>query len=257
MSFLLQWNCRGLISRWPEMGAFFRILAPIIIALQETWFRPPDRYNLNLPDYSFYRRDELSGERRHGGAALYISNNFTNGAFPLNTPLQAVAGSVRLHNRTIVVCSIYLPPDYDNAVLSHDLDDLISQFRHPFLLLGDFNCHSPIWSNDAQAVDHRGRIIENFLNKHNLVLLNKGDSTYHHISNGTETAIDLSICSPSLAPSFDWSIDGDVHGSDHFPIKIYTTFSPADDSVPRFLPRWNLRKADWTEFEKQCSFFRR
>ena len=70
MSMLLQWNCRGLISKWAESKMFFLLLAPIIIALQETWFLPTDPYNFSLFNYSLYRYDETDGERRHGGTAL-------------------------------------------------------------------------------------------------------------------------------------------------------------------------------------------
>ena len=75
MSTILQWNCRGLVSKWSEMTNFFSVLAPVILALQETWFLPTDPYNFNLFNYSLFRHDEVLGERRHGGVALYILIN--------------------------------------------------------------------------------------------------------------------------------------------------------------------------------------
>ena len=87
MSTILQWNCRGLISKWSELKNFFSVLAPICIALQETWFLPTDTYNFNLFNYSLYRHDEIYGERRHGGVALYINNNFTHDQIDLQTDL--------------------------------------------------------------------------------------------------------------------------------------------------------------------------
>ena len=115
MSTLLQWNCRGVISKWAESKMFFLLLAPIVIALQETWFLPTDPYNFSLFNYSLYRHDETDGERRHGGTALYISNDFVHDEITLNTPLQAVACTIRLNGRKIDVCSIYLPPNTENS----------------------------------------------------------------------------------------------------------------------------------------------
>ena len=36
MSSILQWNSRGLISKWSEMRKFFTVLAPVLIAIQGT-----------------------------------------------------------------------------------------------------------------------------------------------------------------------------------------------------------------------------
>ena len=242
MSALLQWNCRGLISKWAESKMFFLLLAPIIIALQETWFLPTDPYNFSLFNYSLYRYDETDGERRHGGTALYINNDFVHDKITLNTPLQAVACTIRFNGRNIDVCSIYIPPNTDNTQLERNLTHLIAQFKHPFLLLGDFNAHHPLWGRNITVSDARGDIVERFVDVHNLVLLNKGDNTHFSLSHNTESAIDLSICSPQICNLFDWSVDGDIHHSDHYPIKLTTTFDCGGDSVTNFIPRWNLKR---------------
>ena len=253
MTTLLQWNCRGLVSKWAESKMFFLLLAPIVIALQETWLLPTDPYNFSLFNYSLYRYDETDGERRHGGTALYINNDFVHDQITINTPLQAVACTVRLNNRNVDICSIYLPPNGDNNNLERNLNNLIAQFQHPFLLLGDFNAHSPMWGRDANIPDARGEIIERFLTTNQLVLLNKGDNTYFSLSHNTESAIDLSICSPQIGVLFDWSVDGDIYHSDHYPIKLQTTFSSANDSIGCSVPRWNFKKADWEKFKNFCN----
>ena len=252
MSSLLQWNCRGLVANWAESKMFFLLLAPLVIALQETWFLPTDPYDFSLFNYSLYRYDETDGERRHGGAALYVSNDFVHDAITLNTPLQAVACTVRLNGRNIDICSIYIPPNTDNAQLERNLTHLVAQFKHPFLLLGDFNAHNPLWGHNITTSDTRGDIIERFLDLHNLVLLNKGDNTHFSLSHNSESAIDLSICSPQISTLFDWSVDCDIHHSDHYPIKINTTFD-SRDGITNFIPRWNFTKADWGKFQEFCN----
>ena len=252
MASILQWNCRGLISNWAESKIFFLLVAPIIIAVQETWFLPTDPYNFTLFNYTLYRYDETDGERRHGGAALYINNDYVQQQITLNTPLQAVACTIRLNGRNIDICSIYIPPNADNSTLERDLNNLISQFEHPFVLLGDFNAHSPMWGRNTRASDNRGDIIEQFLDNHQLVLLNKGDNTHFSLTHNSESAIDLSICSPQICSLFDWSVDSDIYHSDHYPIKIHTTFNSDNDATPGSIPRWNFRKADWTKFQEFC-----
>ena len=231
------------------MKNFFSVLAPIVIVLQETWFLPTDPYNFNLFNYCLYRHDELYGERRHGGVALYINNNFTHSEIQLQTDLQAVACTVFLNGRNIDICSIYIPPNSDTQELLNKLNALVVQFTNPFLLLGDFNAHSPSWW-EGQRLDVRGKKIEEFVARNNLVTLNENRPTHFNISHNTESAIDLSLCSPLLGTWFDWSADGDIHDSDHYPIFLKTTFDYA--GTPFFFPRWKLDKAEWQQFTDIC-----
>ena len=231
----------------------FLLLAPIVIALQETWLLPTDPYNFSLFNYSLYRYDETEGERRHGGSALYINNDYVHDLITLNTPLQAVACTIRLHGRNLDICSIYIPPNTDNHTLERNLNRLITQFRHPFLLLGDFNAHSPMWGRNIRVPDDRGEIVERFLDTNHLVLLNTGENTHFSLAHNSESAIDLSICSPQIAALFDWIVDTDVHHSDHYLIKLCTTFRSDDDATSAFIPRWNLKKADWAKFQEFCA----
>ena len=92
------------------MKNFFSVLAPIVIALQETWFLPTDHYNFNLSNYTLYRQDDISGQRRQGGVALYVNNDYTHDEILLQTDLQVVASTLCINGRNIDVCSIYIPP---------------------------------------------------------------------------------------------------------------------------------------------------
>ena len=245
---ILQWNCRGLLSKWGDMKHLFSVLTPILIALQETWFLPTDPPNFGITNYSLYRQDDTTGGRRRGGVALYVCNDFVHSQINLNTEIQAVACTLRLNGRHIDFCSLYVPPDTDDALLHDGLRRLVSQLKNPYVLLGDFNAHSPAWSRDYVQTDRRGRIIENFIDNHRLVLLNTGANTHLNLGHNTQSAIDLSLCSASLGNDFDWEVDGDIYDSDHFPIKLIPTFLASGDSVPNFVPRWNVARADWDKF---------
>ena len=63
------------------------------------------------------------------------------------------------------------------------------------------------------------------------------------------SALDLSICGPSLVLDYEWNIHEDLCGNDHFPV-ILTSNAVEEDAAPN---RWNFKKADWLSFQAQCS----
>ncbi|GFX96302.1 putative RNA-directed DNA polymerase from transposon X-element [Trichonephila clavipes] len=84
---------------------------------------------------------------------------FTSHLYPshivtLHTSLQAVAVRIHVHSLVTVWC-VYLPPN--DVVPQVDLNQLVSQLPAPFILLGDFNGHSPLWGHDD--TNSRGRQI--------------------------------------------------------------------------------------------------
>jgi len=56
------------------------------------------------------------------------------------------------------------------AFNSNDFNDLLSQLPSPVLITGDFNSHSTLWG--STKLDHRGKMVEDILTKHNLCVLN-------------------------------------------------------------------------------------
>ena len=86
------------------------------------------------------------------------------------------------------------------------------------MLVGDFNGHNVLWgSNDN---DPRGELIEDFIAKNDICLMNDKSNTYLDSGKGTFSSLDLSLCHPSLYLDYEWSVCEDQHGSDHFPILI-------------------------------------
>lgn len=84
---------------------------------------------------------------------------------------------------------------------------------------GDFNSHSTLWGerNDANA---NGDVVLEFMAEEDLVCLNDGSGTRLHLARGTESAIDLTLSTISLADKCVWEVLRDsTIGSDHFPIK--------------------------------------
>ena len=62
--------------------------------------------------------------------------------------------------------------------------------------------------------------MEDFVLKQNLSLLNSGSFTYLLPGTGTTSAIDLSLCHPSLYLDVSWSVHQDICGNNHYQVII-------------------------------------
>ena len=76
------------------------------------------------------------------------------------------------------------------------------------------------------------------------ILNSDGEATHYHIQSNKMSVIDLSLCSLDAATDFHQNIDGDLHGSDHYP--VYLT---AKEYLPQQgIPKWLQNQAKWTRF---------
>ena len=148
-----------------------------------------------------------------------VNKNVPQSIVTLNTNLQSVAVKVTAQ-KTITLCSVHLPPRNNFNFNPKDLQDLIDQLPSPFILMGDFNGHHTL-----------------------------GSHTYLHSASGTFTAIDLTLCSPSLFLDFSWKVGPDPCGSDHFPILMENNGPPSLERDQR----WKLAKANWDQFHHLCN----
>ena len=135
-----------------------------------------------------------------------------------------------------------MPP---NTSVSFDsLSELVSQLPPPFIIMGDFNAHSPLWGN--HTTNNKGKLVEKLLDHFNLSFFNtKQHKTHIHLPTGHLSSIDLAFCSPSIYLDFDWDVLLDSYSSDHFPIKLTSNINPPNEHAPRYL----FQKADWQSFK--------
>ena len=75
--------------------------------------------------------------------------------------------------------------------------------------------------------------------------LNSGALTYVNPCSRNHSAIDLTICNPTIYRYYTWTVHDDTCGSDHFPILIKST---EHSSVK--IPRWKLDNANWEIFKE-------
>ncbi|GFU59075.1 putative RNA-directed DNA polymerase from transposon X-element [Trichonephila clavipes] len=175
-----------------------------------------------------------------GGACIFTSLDIPSSTLPLHTSLQAVA--VRIHSTSLItVCCLYLPPN--TVIHQHDLNNLVDQLPAPFIILGDFNGHSTLWG--STKTNPRGRQIEQVLSDHCLCLLNHEEPTYFHEPTRSFHTIDLAICSPSLLPHLNFSVEKNLYNSDHFPVILSYASDPTGKTFP---PTYSYRRANWALF---------
>ena len=235
----LQWNCRGLGTSAPDLQAAISGRRPIAVCLQETKLAVGSRFAIK--GYKMFRKDLRSDTLGHGGVILAVHNGIPSQNVDLNTPLQAVAARVQIETRSFTLCSLYFPPGirFPDA----EFRRLLTELHPPYVLMGDFNAHHVAWGCDHCCA--RGRSLERLINEESLCVLNTGTRTHFTLPSGRTSVLDLTLCSPQLAQLFNWTVDDDPLGSDHFPIWLEYRDGPVLESRP---PRWNFRKADWNDF---------
>lgn len=238
MNKVLQWNIKGCIYHYCELKQLLSSFNPVCVCLQETHFKPGQPYSLR--NYSIVRKDMEPNVRVRGGVGIILRNDAHFQQLHVISNLQVVA--VRMSfPLDLTVCNFYLPEAGWNT---SDIAAIVSQLPKPFILLGDFNAHNPLWGSDHR--DQRGKMVEHLLESPELVLLNDGSPTYFNARSRGFSRIDLTIVSASLATRFTWKALDDLHGSDHFPIVINTD----TPSTVRVLPsRWLTYKANWPAFD--------
>ena len=179
------------------------------------------------------------------GTAIYINNKVFHDKVILNNDeLQISAIKLQLEtNNTFIIYNLYNQPNKN-----YDLNNLprLIDLQHPVLIMGDFNAHNPIWDQNCSSPDQNGIVIEQFINSNNLCCLNNNElSTYYSKTHGTFSAIDVSLCSPTIIDRFEWHVSDDLYSSDHFPILIsFLSNNPEPHN-----PRYNIHKADWEKYK--------
>ena len=125
-----------------------------------------DSHTQVLRHQQVFRKDRHSSNPS-GGVAVVVQSGVACALVPLQTSLEAVAVRILL-DRLITLVSLYLPPNVPLRL--HELQALINQLPKPFLILGDFNAHHPLWGSSRQ--DSRGGVVERLLLSTGICLLN-------------------------------------------------------------------------------------
>ena len=218
---LIQWNLRGFVANREQVRVLFKEHDVRAICLQET--KLGDHTPNIGSNFAFYRSPPLIGARAKGGTGIIVRRSVNHRVIQLNTVLQACAIQV-FTTKWITLCSLYLDPTLKNRLLGdsgnsrqlelNDLQSLIDQLPQPFILMGDFNAKNTMWGE--QSCDRWGHLVEALLDSNDVTLMNDGSPTRHDVFLNKDSAIDLTICSSSLRLDYQWAVDRNYHGSDHW-----------------------------------------
>ena len=238
MEAIIQWNINGVKKHNPELKLLIANSNPVCIAMQETHLIPGEPFEVR--GYKFFRKDSIPIHRAAKGVALAIREEILCTQLPLLTHLHAIAVQIKTPQQ-LTICSVYLP---DRHWTLTDIRSIFSQLTPPFLVLGDFNSHSPLWGSTRR--DAGGFRLEQLLDDENIILLNTGAATYLNSRSNEFSCIDLSFASPSVASRMQWMVMDDMGDSDHFPIAIT---SAIERQMRPPSQKWITKRADWKTFQ--------
>lgn len=239
---IIQWNCNGFYNHLAELQILKQQTNPDYICLQETHLKTDQKAKLN--GYTSYNKNR-DHQHASGGVSILIKNCHHYEEIPINTNLEVQVLKV-YYPQEIYICNIYLPPNQN--INKEVMKDLILQIPTPYLILGDFNAHNPIWG--APTLNPRGKIIEELTE--NDILLNDDTPTHYCARSGTFSTIDLSFAHPNIAPSLNWHSLQPIYGSDHAPITI-KHINNIPNEVDDTKIKWKLETANWTHYQNQMN----
>ncbi len=243
---ILNWNLNSIKQKLPELQQLIALKCPDVITLQETKLKSLEPFSLT--NFITCRKDIPSNQNAREGVLIAIRNTNYSKQIPLQTNFQAVAATVVISNTNLTICSLYL--HQTDTVTEHELSSLVHQLPKPYILCGDFNRHHLLWG--SRHTDSRDQEIEAFLLINDVTILNTNQPTRYNCYIGSQTCIDLCICSSDIPLKPNWSIFSSLLGSDHYPHTVTINFSPSKPSRQNVYPRWNLKKADWPMFQQKA-----
>lgn len=245
---ILQWNLNGFYMRRESLQVMLKSFTPEVVCLQETNFKRT--HCAKLRGYTNYLKNRTNAAHASGGVAIYVQNNIPSKEIQIVSHLEIVVVTVSIPHKT-TICNIYLPNNYPINI--NELEGLTQQLPRPFIIVGDFNGHNPLWG--SSRIDKRGKILERWLTDPEYVLLNTGSPTHFTCASGTFSALDLSICNANISHNLEWVVDDYLHDSDHFPIHIIIPDGKRTASTPSPTVKWKLKNADWSSYKREITKF--
>ena len=241
---IMQWNARSIRANEPYLHQHLRQEKYDILMLQSLNCKEKELPNIAgfcYPPFSHSRPDEKVY------TATYVATNIvgTQNSFANQVEGYHVWTEIRGEKGPINLLNMYFPNGDKEA-------DWLSQKElqtGPWLVAGDFNCHSFMWENECEpqneSTSFRDKIIES-----ELVILNDGTPTRIPDTDQQRlTAVDLTLVTNDLIDVVRWEVGDDPLSSDHLPIKLELNKPPIRSNNTRI--KYNYELANWTKF-RQC-----
>ena len=228
-------NCNSISNKLSEIKIALLQTSPSIVCLSETWLN--QRFLPKFPSYSTLWKHRP--HRMGGGLGFLIHKEIQYQEINLN-PMQGgelEVQAVSLHMRNhppLSLLNLYNP---QRNISEQEFHHYISQLGDYFILVGDFNAHTPLLNSTQLRCNPTGSALESLIVNSAVCLINPVDMhTYIDRRTGNPSCLDLCLSSPNIASSLDISPLLDV-GSDHLLIEIKINLQPTRytwQTLPRF-----------------------
>lgn len=244
---VVQWNAQSLPAHKYLLINFLQENQIHVALICETWLK--SHIHFRVKNYDIIRLDTGS---RHNGVAILVHNRlqFLKIDTSFDDSLQNIAVRLKYGNKEISLVSVYSPGNCDPVFTKAKLNNLISNIPEPMLIAGDFNARHTAWG--CASIDIRGRDIIESINDNGLVVLNDGQYTTVGSSTWQRNALDLTLVSPSLAFSCEWSVCDDPMGSYHLPVMTKIAISNYSNTYEQAhsvsYSYFNFRLVDWQKY---------
>ena len=143
------------------------------------------------------------------------------------------------------MCSAYCPPSGASPRDSVSSIDKLNN-RSSLVIGADVNARSPLWS-EVNNADKRGRDMEQFLVRNNLVVINNPSVATYRRTGSTSPDITV-LGSRLLSKLCDWNVLDYPSLSDHSYITFSLDFEEAEFQHNSGPVRYNYKKTDWNIF---------
>ena len=174
----------------------------------------------------------------------YLFLNFLPPLSSLDPYSNYVGINISLNNSSMSFLNVYAPPICFSPTYGRTdsfSPSILPSSRNLFIL-GDFNCHHPLWDSRVTS-DPRGEEVFDW----DLLPLNDPDTpTLLHRSPCSRSSPDISFAFSTLVLSCSWEVLQDL-SSDHLPILLSIPLSPVYRPNKR-PPSFNIQKARWDGF---------
>lgn len=163
--------------------------------------------------YDSIRRDRTEGNG--GGCIIFVKQGMQYRVLEKGKECEMIVIEVWTKDGVVKIVNLYNPCKKLSLEL---LEEVVVHLEGKVVWCGDFNAHSTPWGSYN---DGNGEVTEEIMEIKNLVCLNDGYGTRINVKNNSESAIDLTLVSETMAGNCNWeSIRDTTKGSDHYPIKI-------------------------------------
>ena len=168
---------------------------------------------LCIDGYTFVRKDRLN--KRGGGLIMYVRDGISyKRRNDIEGPIETLCIEIKYSNRSILLTSVYRPPNNDSDSIQHWLSNMeesmykIYSENKPTILMGDINI-------DIMS-DKKDKLQESWISLTTNIQLNQIIKEPTRITNTSETLIDHIYVSDDLPVLYSSPIKYSI--SDHFPV---------------------------------------